>query len=345
MRLDGTVPFEGAPMDNAGFSLLLASAFSSVASGGPPSSADFLTKARPAWEAYCAKAAHLQGKISTKAIGPGSKVEYENSVQIKQAPQCGLVIVSPWPDGSHGRDHVYAVNSRYRFELRRKKSTALWAISLLSEERITPRREGRPDVSTLAMVNSWVKAPVTTNGLDSYWPTITADPGFVVLRAAPRAVGNRMLFEVQFEMPPSQSPSYSLRLMSGRVVFDPDHLWVMQSADVNIESAGPRRKPNRRAIGTVYDYAYEADGFPILKKYVETENVVGKGKYVTEQEYSLSFGDIPESEFTLSAFGFPEPNWTTNTGTRWFLWAAIGGIGCIGIAFLLRHWLRTRSLS
>jgi len=57
------------------------------------------------------------------------------------------------------------------------------------------------------------------------------------------------------------------------------------------------------------------------------------------REFNLKEADVPERDFTLSAFGLSEPGGVQRP-TRWYLWAAILGIGCLIVAALF-FW-RTR---
>jgi hypothetical protein len=46
--------------------------------------------------------------------------------------------------------------------------------------------------------------------------------------------------------------------------------------------------------------------------------------------------DVPLEEFTLSAFGLPEPPGIPVERSRLYLWIALAGIFCLGIAALIR---------
>jgi hypothetical protein len=43
-----------------------------------------------------------------------------------------------------------------------------------------------------------------------------------------------------------------------------------------------------------------------------------------------------EGEFTLTAFGLPEPTWMVKKPMRWYLWVALAGIISLALAALFR---------
>jgi hypothetical protein len=55
----------------------------------------------------------------------------------------------------------------------------------------------------------------------------------------------------------------------------------------------------------------------------------------------LALKDLPESDFTLSAFGFPEPEGVVwNRPQGWYLWIALCAFGALAVALLVRFWRR-----
>ena len=83
----------------------------------------------------------------------------------------------------------------------------------------------------------------------------------------------------------------------------------------------------------------------LKKKHQRTEVREENTGYETEAEYNLTLEDLPESEFTLSAFGFPEPTGFARRRVPWVWWAASVGIVCIALALLVRRWGQPRAKS
>ncbi|HZT82686.1 MAG TPA: hypothetical protein VFA26_20825, partial [Gemmataceae bacterium] len=91
-----------------------------------------------------------------------------------------------------------------------------------------------------------------------------------------------------------------------------------------------------------FDYTESPKGFPILKSIVRTW---ADAKYT--QEFDLTErNDVPDSEFTLSAFGLPEPAELQGkpSRVRWYLWAGVAGICCLALGAGF-HWRSKRRVA
>ena len=85
-----------------------------------------------------------------------------------------------------------------------------------------------------------------------------------------------------------------------------------------------------------YDSQFVAKGFP------------AKVNNKTDWEYDLiEPSPLPrDEEFTLSAFGLPEPPTSNNDAPiRWYLWLGLAGIGCILLAAYVHFQKRRRTSS
>jgi len=85
-------------------------------------------------------------------------------------------------------------------------------------------------------------------------------------------------------------------------------------------------------------------GRPVLRRLlITTDYDRNRGKSIKKCEYeNVTHRAAPEAEFTLSAFGLPEPTWLAKTPTPWYWWIALAGIVCLGLASLFR-WLARRA--
>jgi hypothetical protein len=103
--------------------------------------------------------------------------------------------------------------------------------------------------------------------------------------------------------------------------------------------------PGLRASRVVTnEYQETRDGFPIHKRLVLVSRVVRSPEksddYEKTYEFDFREGDVPESDFTLAAFGLPEPlGMAIPKKSRWYLWFIAGGVGCllVGFFFWRRH--------
>ncbi len=121
----------------------------------------------------------------------------------------------------------------------------------------------------------------------------------------------------------------------GVVLLDPEHFWCVREYHVN--------NPNWKIDGTV-EYGDEVDGFPILRRcqHIATHKQLGT-EIITYEFDKLIHRDIPESEFTLSAFGFPEVQVPDEQKPR-ILWRWLIGIGvALGVvSVLLRVYVKRK---
>ncbi len=121
----------------------------------------------------------------------------------------------------------------------------------------------------------------------------------------------------------------------GTVILDPEHFWCVQEYHIN--------NPNWIIDGTL-EYGDEVDGFPILHRCQHTAAHKQLGTMLITYEFDkLIHRDIPESEFTLSAFGLPEVQVPGEQKPR-SLWRWLIGIGIAFavLAVLLRTYAKRR---
>jgi hypothetical protein len=101
---------------------------------------------------------------------------------------------------------------------------------------------------------------------------------------------------------------------------------------------------SKTSVSTTFDYHEHASPFPILKRWAERSKVKSSSGGLEELESTHTFdlveGDVPEKEFTLTAFGLSEPSGVKRP-VRWYLWAGMAGMGCVALALLL-WWVRRR---
>jgi hypothetical protein len=122
----------------------------------------------------------------------------------------------------------------------------------------------------------------------------------------------------------------------GIVLLDPEHSWCIREYHLN--------NPDWKIDGTL-EYGDEVDGFPILRRCKHTAmNKQGLGTMLITYEFDkLIHRDIPESEFTLSAFGLPEVQVPGEQKPR-TLWRWLLGIGIVlgMLAILLRIYVKKK---
>jgi hypothetical protein len=96
------------------------------------------------------------------------------------------------------------------------------------------------------------------------------------------------------------------------------------------------------SVAEDYEYRQGEGGFPILASIVRRSKSPDTGLDTEMRyEFKLRFADVPENDFTLSAFGFSEPV-GMERGFPWYVPLGIVGVALIVVAVLLRVWVRRR---
>jgi hypothetical protein len=119
-------------------------------------------------------------------------------------------------------------------------------------------------------------------------------------------------------------------LLGGWIVFDPERYWVIRECHVDLR---PHRDDPLSTLDGTFEYKESRKGFPIPKR------IVRKWPHATYlQEFDLmEQADLQDKEFTLSAFGLPEPaEMEGRSPTRWYLWAAVAGMVCLALGVTFR---------
>ncbi|MCY2980017.1 MAG: hypothetical protein NTU79_15215 [Planctomycetota bacterium] len=150
------------------------------------------------------------------------------------------------------------------------------------------------------------------------------------------SVNNRECFEVNIDFPFvffEQKGNELVRLVERRsavAVFDPTNNWLLYSFVWN-------QAPN---VKTSYTASYDENlgGAPFMTssrheiRNIATNTVVDDFTY----QSSVAVAALSERDFTLSAFGFPEP--TLNEPPPYWLYSSLGGLSLVIIGGLLYQW-------
>jgi hypothetical protein len=157
-------------------------------------------------------------------------------------------------------------------------------------------------------------------------------PRFVLRAVSPLRRGGKNLLKVEYDYPndPTRNVPKNARDPGGTegfFVVSPEEKWVVYEYESR-EKKGVSRNVHK---GTV-QYEGTSDGFPIPKRVASQTIKLPGGEVVASGSYEFlefRFGDVPDTEFTLSAFGLPEevsrPSKVarTNGPGYWFLALAL----------------------
>jgi hypothetical protein len=244
---------------------------------------------------------------------------------------------------------AWCVNEAYAFEVKRKTAHDPWVLTDLA----VFGREGDP--SRLLRYRDCLQHLVKYDLLlvaQMPLPDMVQKPYFKVLEARPVNADGNEYVEVAFEYahPLDEAvPILGNPVMfdQGTVVLDPRRFWIIKS----YQCTG---KPSKWGGESKVVVHCELGGaaIPVLRRREEQRGQKGtvdgsprrlanrKEEY---QEVELSRTASPE-DFTLSAFGLPEPEFVKNqpTPTRWWLWGILAGFGFLVLGAVF-DWLRRRT--
>ena len=131
---------------------------------------------------------------------------------------------------------------------------------------------------------------------------------------------------------PSLAPQDRSSLMiirGGRIYCDPNRYWAIRRYEI-------RGVQGIKANGSI-TYDDGPDGVPVVRSVSHTLDNPQNGSQTVRIAFEpIAFHAVPEREFTLSAFGLPEP--VSRAGGGWPAWALFVGSGglCLAIATYLQ---------
>ncbi|MBI2805190.1 MAG: hypothetical protein HYX68_09460 [Planctomycetes bacterium] len=306
------------------------------AQGDPTALRDrFLTEAPVAWEKAMANFQRLQGRYSIQIIHNG-KMRVDTEIELKQNAHCKMQLARL----RTGKDeNLDAYNRDYSFSLTRKKDRA-W---VLAESALKiAKRKLRADQIDDSVKRSWAYSPVTIRVL--HLAELVKQPNFKVVSV--QAVAKDNLIEVAFDNKHSVKNEPFCSIQGGKLYLDPSRSWCLRSAVVKNEYANGADEsrhilgfsdqspnsciPRRLVIESIgYDIP---DGKTITEKRSVTRRI--KVDFEVEEPVILP----ADEEFTLSAFGLPEPEGIERASSRWYLWfIAIAAVSLIVGFYLLRR--------
>lgn len=129
---------------------------------------------------------------------------------------------------------------------------------------------------------------------------------------------------------------------SGSLYLDPNHCWCIRrisESHVTMLNGKPLFKSQRDVDCQIVNHP---SGLPLIKSvHIQSHGYSGKKKngatYKAEYEWEIN-DHVPNSEFTLTTFGLPEPVGVTwEKPTPWYLWFLAAAGGCFVLAILFRY--------
>jgi hypothetical protein len=228
-------------------------------------------------------------------------------------------------------------NPSYSFKLKRPNPHSGWVITqlnVLGQTSTFSDEQRQLQESLLQDVCDCLR-------LDNLWlPTLIHDQAFKITAVKPQEIDGLPVVRFDFDYPkPDKDYPHkgAMHIKGGWMVIDPEHDWILRDYLVHTS------RPENYFIRKTFQIRQGTNNHPIITHF--TSEVVSKGEKPFEsigkgEWETVEQSDVPLEEFTLSAFGLPEPPGTQAHGSRLHLWIALVGIVCLGIAALIRWQIR-----
>ena len=273
------------------------------------------------------------------------EVTAKRRYELKHRNECALVHEHDEIEGgkpASGKDWLWGSNSNYAFTLYRETQDKPWAIL----ETTNDLSEKLPYLSMFPtpgqLVDFILDLPVTCGTINKdLKPFLTDYSELSINQVSPVIKDGRTLVRVDFDLLP-QDPKMILR--GGWFLYDPEHFWVIRAYEVQVEFLRSAGTSSKGTIKATYDYQDDSAELPLLKKTLKNIKVfdVPPSELEYVQEYDIRELELPEKDFTLSAFGLPEPLNSPKPRPRWYWWTALAGGVLIVASIGTGLWLRRR---
>jgi hypothetical protein len=296
----------------------------------------FFAEAPKRWEGYLHFARSLQLSVTgTWYKGANRSPEKNIRSEFKQTDGACLHIFQGI--GLKGEGEAAGINPSYSFKLKRRGPDRGWIITALEfpkpsasfsdEQRMHQEKQLQTICDCLKLWNLWL-------------PTLIQDPDFKVTAIKNQEIDGSPVvrFEFSYPKPDKDYPVQgAIRLKGGWMVLDPEHDWILREYLVHTG------QPEKYFIHKTFRIREGSRHHPIITHV--TVHTVGKDEpsfeRIIEGEWqTVEQSDVPLEEFTLSAFGLPEPPGIQVKRSRLYLWIALAGIVCLSIGALIRRQIR-----
>lgn len=289
-----------------------------------------VAQAQATWNRYLAASQAVQGRRIMTGTVNGDPWGYREILIVKKNDACTLAqltheILSPSsPATLELHDTVVGKNSRYTFRLRRKPTDASWALT-------SHANEGR-EASSLP---NFAETALTLGPRVALQPipVLLADKSVRLVSFARHGSARQANeYELTFEV---QQPYGTIW---AQAILDADRYWLVARGSFEIRN----RESKPMVTGTTTSTFTNDLDLPLLKERltVYTESFPGRSAlhYSVKEIFDRTVPkQLPRNdEFTLSAFGLPEPFGVTwERPTPWWLYAGIAAAALFVLALLI----------
>lgn len=307
----------------------------------------FLNEAPASWQKYRSLMTGYQ------AVGHSETVDVSTGVATKDTPKSiriknGCVLyVDPDPRLASGEQRAIGRNKNYAFVLRRAAEKAQWEIQDLALKRNDSAKSGVEQMCDLIGKGASGITELDSVPLDE----LVKEPAFKLIDVRPVQSDGRELMEVHYEFnydftnaPPDRSNVFARK---GWVRLDPAKFWLIHAAEYSWMRSANDELATSKILSV--EYTEFRPGVPVETRRIRETRfrpdgpkaekvglVAGEVRLIFEAQFEAD-NDPSERDFTLSAFGLPEP---VRPGIRW-VWVRALILGALLLA--VPAWRRRQS--
>lgn len=299
----------------------------------------FREEAAIGWNKYWERARKFQGTFAFRDFSVhDNKYLGEENGEFRQKEGCILFLAQSVLEGGRATENgeLGAVNGDYEFKLHRGGPNSAWTVAEIGKNlwRLTP------DTGPTFLVEGILRRPITFTTISTDLRQTLLDPRFSIENVTRLQEDGDAVVKVEFRYSPPKGDARQPNLR-GWAVFDPQRYWVMRRFETKAIFGGVEIN----YAGTL-QYISTPEGFPILKGTETTRRIPSKAReFQAKHSFSLVEREVPDREFRLSAFGFPEPGSAPRAASsHWYLVFVGIGIAAVGLGGYLFHRRRTRAL-
>lgn len=223
-------------------------------------------------------------------------------------------------------------NEKYALELMQEPGAERWMLKKLALDKNT---QDYRQIKRLLDSNSRVPCPFLV--WEEWLPTWIAEKRLQMEKVELLNAQGCSLLKIWFtNIRQKESES---QLEKGWFIVDPDNWWRVIQYDI-VRVGG-------QMIHGTFEFTSNAEGVPLLNRRMEERKWTGedgkKHQHISIQQISIEAKEFPVGDFTLSAFGLPEPQGITwASGSRRWLWFVGAGVICVAlVVFVSRHMKKT----
>jgi hypothetical protein len=291
------------------------------------------------WKDYEAFSHGLQGTARVREIRNGKPHEF--TFRLKQNRECALTI---YPNN---RDPLLSLctlaNPRYSARISCRKSDLGNAV--LRDYRLPGDLSGL-SAFEVAFIRTSLHFCCALKPLRE----AVSDPSFKVTKIVKETQNGQELIQIDY-IYPRERKGYRMQ-ERGSLWLDPSRCWCIRKSKLSGESTvgGERSLDIEREVAC--ETIDHPSGFPILKSVTEQNKgfqhkIKRSNEGTTKTDYEWEVNDkVPDSDFTLTAFGLPEPgSEPVKKPIPLFVWMLVAAGVCAALAFGFRYLARRRARS